>query len=331
LTIPVVRLDEDFYSAAAVAALQKAMTKVSDTLWPQAKKEITAAMDTITQTRIRNITPCLDWWYGWLNSYIKTAKEITKTIDEYQITNFEKYLERGVDTGALVSTVNRYDDITLRFGNLFTYFLGESAVYNEDIIAAVQETNEVKEITAEDFFAPYMLAHKINSVEAELGLEINGRQSGVVGRLLNGAALVFTAKEAVDASRAIKTALDAIRGIKMAGASKLAAPLTGHLGKKLAVKIIGSKVFIAAITKLAAATGSKALGRLAATLSGGAGGALIGGPFGAAIGAVGGLIGAVFFDYGAVKLDELINRGDLQAELQSIVRAEHNALLQSMN
>ncbi|MEX3314393.1 hypothetical protein [Sulfitobacter sp. PS-8MA] len=107
--------------------------------------------------------------------------------------------------------------------------------------------------------------------------------------------------------------------------SEIMAAGVGAIGAKAAAAALG-KVLVKGLAKVAAKTAAKPLGAGGAAAAGAAVGS-IGGPPGAAVGGVvGAVVGWFSMDYAIVKIDELMNRDQFEADLHLMIDAEKELL-----
>jgi hypothetical protein len=306
--IPVYEVEGSLYNASAIESLRAAMAVDSEKLLAQMQAGLTAAVKAQTGARLANTDTFLDWYFGYLTSYNKAIKTITGSIEKWEEENFDRIINSGVDTDIIPQQIAVYQKMVM--DHIISY---STSLQNSRVNDAEANTIITGTMNAAELFAPFSVLQALDNTAAAFGIDASdflNSGASIVSKALSGLQLVTF------------PLLATTKPIVSKGAGVVI-----NATKKLFTKFAG-KYFGKAAAAIAGKIGGKTIAGAAAKAGGGAAaGAVIGGPVGFFIGLAAGIIIDFGLDVGINKLDELLNRDKMKAEIESAIRAEQESLL----
>jgi hypothetical protein len=196
--MPVYRIEDGLYPAPVVESLQSAMTADSENILPGLRSDFTRAVHAVAEGQLANVEAFSKWYYGYINNYVKLIKTITGSLEKYELENFERIINKGVNTGNLAAAFTRYNDMARERYVFYADELQKSRVM-PDTPVIILET-----MTGAEFFAPFTVIQTLDNISGAFDPDtesfidrdsIFGQALGAFGVVTQGAGIFFTTRK----------------------------------------------------------------------------------------------------------------------------------------
>jgi len=156
INIPVIRIDNDYYSLTAVNELQKSMKIISSYLVSKIKNILIKGVNDQTQIYKNNISSYADWFYSPLVRFDLAGTKLLgflsgeKSVEEkYYADNFSRIMNRNADLKYIIK-----DDLDILYNIINNIFNEYLEIKNYFYVNNNQKTSDI--ISDNDFIEPYI-------------------------------------------------------------------------------------------------------------------------------------------------------------------------------